>query len=124
MKIQYDPRIITKSEMKEINHTRYVNTISKYFYSLGDAEHIDPLQFYAIVKMMKKFPKLFGCMYNILGYDEVSELLEPVVRLYHDLLNRRRQAMLDSDVYVPSGDMFYAEKYFRKICRLYGVEVD
>ena len=109
---------------KMLRHTDRTLTIVQYFNSLAATDRITCRQFYAIAKMMKEFPKLFGCVYDTFGYDEVSELLEPIVRLRRDLLNRRRQAMLDSDVYVPSCDMFYAERHFIKICKLYGIEVD
>ena len=116
-----DARKEHKQCKKMLKSTNTTNIIVRYFNSLREIDSITAIQFHTIVQMMKKFPKLFGCVYNSLGYDEVSELIEPVVRLYHDILNRRKQATLDSDVYVPSCDMFYAEKYFRKICRLYGI---
>lgn len=121
MKIRYDSRIITKTEMKEINHTRYVNNIIRYFNSLRDVDSITPTQFRIIVQMMKKFPKLFGCVYNSLGYDEISELIEPVVRLYNDMLFR--------DPYVESlnndklPEFLITENTFIKICRMYGIEI-
>ena len=111
-----------RQSKKMLRHTDRTLTIVRYFNSLAGVDEINQTQFYAIVQMVKEFPKLFGCVHNTLGYDEVSELLMPVVRLYEN--------MLFNDPYVeslnnPELPYFYTtENTFRKICRLYGIEVD
>ena len=105
-----------KNMLKSINTT---NTIIRYFNSLRDVDSITPKQFHTIVQMMKKFPKLFGCVYNSLGYDEVSELLEPVVRLYGNMLFNDPYAESLNNWELPH--FYITENTFGKICRLYGL---
>lgn len=107
----------TKKMLRHIDRTL---TIVQYFNSLATTDRINQSQFYAIVQMVKEFPKLFGCVHNTIGYDEVSEMLIPVIRLYEN--------MLFNDPYTESLNnwelphFYITENTFRKICRLYGFD--